>query len=46
MVDELHCVELGLLCAEVCRVLDRVTNGKKLDELGQFVRDAIDLSAS
>ena len=46
MVDEPHCVELGLLCANVCQVLDRVTNGKKLDELGQSVRDAINLSAS
>ena len=46
MVNEQHCVELGLLCADVCRALDRVTNGKKLDELGQSVRDAIYLSTS
>ena len=46
MVDETHCVELGLLCADVCRALDRVTNGRKLEELGQSVRDAINLSAS
>ena len=46
MVDEPHCIELGLLCADVCRALDRVTNGKKLDELGQSVRDAMNLSAS
>ena len=44
MVGEPHCVELGLLFADVCRALDWVTNGKKLNELGQTVRDAMNLS--
>ena len=34
-------VELGLLCADVCRALDQGTNGKKPDEVGQSVYDAI-----
>ena len=46
MVNEPRCVELGLLCAHVCRALDRVTNGKKLGELGQSVRGVINLSTS
>ena len=41
MVNRLDCVELGLFCADVCRALDRVTNGKKLDELSQSVYDAM-----
>lgn len=43
MVNELDCVELGLFCADVCRVLGRVTSRKELDELGQSVPDAINL---
>ena len=46
MVKELDWVELGLFCAGVCRALDRVTDGKKLDELGQIVHDAISLLMS
>jgi len=34
-------VELGLFCADICRVLDQGTNGKKPDELGQSVYGAI-----
>jgi hypothetical protein len=41
MVNELDYVELGLFCADICRVLDRGTNGKQLDEFAQSVRDAI-----
>ena len=26
-------VELGLLCADICRALDRGMNGKKMDDL-------------
>ena len=44
MVGEPQCVELGLLCADVCQAVDQVTNGKKLNELGQSVRDAMNLS--
>ena len=46
MVNELDCVELGLFCADVCRALGRVINGKELGELGQFVHGAISLLAS
>ena len=41
VANEVDCIELGLSCAEVCRALDRGTNGKKLDDLGKFVCDAI-----
>jgi hypothetical protein len=41
MVNELDYVELGLFCADICRALDRGTNGKRLDEFTQSVRDAI-----
>ena len=34
-------VELGLACAEVCKALDQAMNGKKLDDLSQPVREAI-----
>jgi len=34
-------VELGSLCADICRVLDRVTKGKRPDELSRPVYDAI-----
>ena len=43
MVDEVDYVELGLLCADICRALDRGTSGKKLDELSQSVCEAINL---
>ena len=41
MINELDYVELGLSCADVCRTLDRGTNGKKRDELSLSVYDAI-----
>jgi len=41
MVNEPDYVELGSLCAGVCRALDWGTNGKKPDELSQSVYDAI-----
>jgi hypothetical protein len=41
MVDEPGCVELGLLCAEICRTLDRGTNGKEVGELSQSVYDGV-----
>ena len=43
MADEVDHVELGLLCVDICRELDRGTNGRKLDELSQSVYDAINL---
>ena len=40
-VDGLDHVELGLFCANICRALDRGTNGKKMDDLSQSAYDAI-----
>ena len=42
MVHEVHYVELGLFCADVCRALDRGTSGKKTGELTQSVFGAMD----
>ena len=41
MINELDYVELRLSCADVCRTLDRGTNGKKQDELSLSVYDAV-----
>ena len=41
MANKAEYVELGLACADVCRVLDRGTNGKQPDDLSQPVNDAI-----
>jgi len=42
MLNKLDYVELGLVCADVCRALDRGMNGRRADELGQSVRKAIE----
>ena len=34
-------IGIGLACADVCRALDRGTNGKKLEDLSDLVREAI-----
>jgi hypothetical protein len=41
MMNEQNYVELVLNCADICRALDRGTNGKILDDLSQSVREAI-----
>ena len=41
MANKTDYVDLGLACADVCKALDRGMNGKKLDDLSQPVRDAI-----
>ena len=41
MANEQDCVDLGILCANVCDVLRRGTGGKTADELSESVRDAI-----
>jgi len=41
MINEQDYVELGLNCADICKTLDRGTNGKKLDDLSQSVCEAI-----
>ena len=42
MANESDCIELGLICANVCKILDRGMNGKKPDDLSQSVREAIE----
>ena len=41
MINEEDYVDLGLACAEVCKVLDRGMNGRRVDELSQPVFEAI-----
>ena len=41
MINEDDYVQLGLNCADICRALDRGTNGKRADELNLSVREAI-----
>ena len=40
-VNGLDYVELGLSCADVCRTLDRGTDGRKQDEISPPVYDAM-----
>ena len=42
MVNDQDCVDLGILCAEVCDALRRGTDGKRKEELSEPVRNAID----
>ena len=42
MTDRADFVELGIACADVCKALDRGMNGKKLEDLSQPVREALD----
>ena len=46
MIDKEDYVELGLTCANVCTVLDRGLNGKKLSDLDNSVRKAIEQLAT
>ncbi|KAH9005596.1 hypothetical protein EDB86DRAFT_1463631 [Lactarius hatsudake] len=41
MANDQDCVDLGVLCASVCDALKRGTDGKKLEDLNESVRDAI-----
>ena len=41
MANDQDCVDLGILCANVCDALKRGANGKKLDDLSESVRHAI-----
>ena len=41
MANELEHVDLGLVCADICKALDRGLDGKNLDRLSQSVCDAI-----
>jgi len=42
MINEADYVDLGLACAEVCGVLDQGMRGRRVDELGQSVLEAIE----
>jgi len=46
MANEEGYIDLGLTCASVCASLDRGLRGKRLDELSESVREAIDQLAS
>ena len=41
MANEIDYVELGLACADTCKVLDRGINGRKPEDLNQSVHEAI-----
>ena len=41
MSNQVDYVELGLACANVCTALDRGLSGKKLNDLNNSVREAI-----
>ena len=41
MISQQDHVDLGQNCAEICRVLDRGTKGKKIEDLSQSVHEAI-----
>ena len=42
MINQEDYVELGLTCANVCTVLDRGLNGKRLNDLDNSLRGAIE----
>ena len=46
MINEEDYVDLGLACAEVCKVLDRGMNGRRVNELSQPVFEAIGQSTT
>jgi hypothetical protein len=41
MTNEQDFVDLGISCGDVCQVLDRGLNGRRLDDLSQSVLGAI-----
>jgi len=41
MINQVDYVELGLACADVCTALDRGLSGKRLNDLGNSVCEAI-----
>ena len=42
MANKSDYVELGLTCANVCKALRRGMSGRKLDDLSQSVREAVE----
>ena len=43
MANRMDYVDLGLTCAHVCKTIGEALRGRRLDELHQFVLDAIKL---
>ena len=41
MINKDDYVEIGISCANVCAALDRGSNGKRLEDLNNSVREAI-----
>ena len=41
MANKIDYVELGIACADVCKALHRGMNGRRLDDLNESVREAI-----
>ena len=41
MINQMDHVELGLTCADVCTALDQGLNGRRLDDLNNPAREAI-----
>ena len=41
MANDADYIELGLACANVCKVLDRGMKGRRVDELSEPVFEAI-----
>ena len=41
MINQMDYIELGLTCADVCAVLGRGLDGKRLKDLNKSVRQAI-----
>ena len=41
MINRMDYIELGLACADVCTALERGLDGKRLNDLNNSVREAI-----
>lgn len=41
MINEQDCVDPGLSCVDVCKILNRGLKGRRLDELSLSVLEAI-----
>ena len=41
MANDQDCVDLGILCGDVCDALRRGTGGQRMDELSDSVRNAM-----
>ena len=41
MANKQDYVDIGLVCADICRVLDRGLDGRRLEELSRLLLEAI-----